>query len=111
MGLDEIRNLKQAHEDKPPRTRYINQKSEKRVVEEKEYLKKRAEFLKKHPKCEFPHCHKKSKDVHHKNGRVGKNFLDESTWVALCREDHVFVELNPTVAKILKLSNSRLKKA
>lgn len=105
-----IRNLKKAHEDKKPRTRYINPKSEKRVIEEKEYLKKREVFL-KNRKCEFLGCIKAARDVHHRNGRIGKNYLDEKTWVALCREHHNHVHLNPKIARTLKLSNSRLKKA
>lgn len=112
MGLAEIRNLKQAHEDKKPRTRYINPKSEKRVIEEKEYLKKREVFLKKHPVCEAKvECKgNKARTVHHKNGRVGKNYLDEKTWLACCFTCHQFLELNPRLAKQLLLSNSRLKK-
>lgn len=109
-----IRNLKQAHADKKPRTRYINHKSEKRVIEEKEYLKKRGAFLKKHPNCEFLNglgCQKKSVDIHHAKGRVGNNFLDETTWKAFCREHHTWCEMNPKLAKKLNMSNSRLKKA
>lgn len=104
-----IRNLKQAHEEKKPRTRYINPKSEKRVIEEKEYLKKREVFLKKHPICQWLGCKNKSKDVHHKSGRSGKNYLDGKTWAALCREHHNLVHLNNKVAFEKGLSTSRLK--
>lgn len=112
MGLMEIQRLKSDAANKKPRTRYINPKSEKRVTEEKEYLKKREVFLKKHPVCEAKvECKgDKAVNVHHKKGRVGKNYLDEKTWLACCFKCHQFLELNPRLAKQLLLSNSRLKK-
>lgn len=108
MGIELIRQLKDAAALRV-RTTSINRKSEKRKSEEKEYLKLRAEFLKKHPICQWLGCKNKSKDIHHKSGRSGKNYLNEKTWAALCREHHNLVHLNNKVAFEKGLSTSRLK--
>lgn len=96
--------------EKKIRTHRIKPKSDKRKVEEKEYLEIRKEILKKHPFCQWPGCSKKSVDVHHMAGRVGKNYTDKTKMKALCRAHHTTAELNPNLAKTLKISESRLKK-
>lgn len=107
---ENIRQIKKLAEEKPPRTKLINSKSEKRKVEERIYLNLREYFLQDNRKCMFPGCTKKAKDVHHSCGKVGKNYTDISTFVALCRDHHRFVEWNPKEAKKLLLSKSRLTK-
>lgn len=109
MGIEQIRALKELASTRI-RTKAINNVSEKRKVENKEYEKKKSVFLEKHPCCQFPNCDKRSNDVHHMKGRSGKNFLDEKTWRALCRAHHIFCELNPKMAKQMNMSKSRLKK-
>lgn len=109
MGLAEIRALKEAA-SKKVRTRSINLKSEKRKEEDKKLVKVKAEVLKEHPICQFAGCAKKSVDVHHMEGTIGKNYLDKKKMKALCRAHHIFCELNPRVAKKMKMSNSRLTK-
>lgn len=108
MGIAEIRNIKKAAALRGPRKKLINGVSEKRKVEEKEYLKIKAEVLKKHPVCQFPGCNKKSVDTHHSEGRNGKNYLNKKKLKALCRAHHIFCELNPKLAKTMNLSKSRL---
>lgn len=50
-------------------------------------------FLKSHPRCViFPHL--KSTVIHHRRGRIGKNLLDQSTWMAVSREGHDTIHSN-----------------
>lgn len=84
--------------------------SVKRKVEMDEYGKKRTAFLALHNQCQakLSNCTGTSTDVHHKNGRIGDNYLNISTWMAVCRTCHNWIELNPEDAKTLGFSNSRL---
>lgn len=86
--------------------------SKKREELNKIYKQKRDEFMKAHPICEgyglIECCTKEATDCHHAQGRVGKNFIDETTFVALCRSCHQFIETAPDIAKELKLSKNRL---
>lgn len=74
-----------------------------------EYSKKRAAFLVVHAKCQakLVGCTGEATDVHHKAGR-GENHLKISTWLAVCRSCHNWIELNPLEAKELGLSENRL---
>lgn len=97
--------------DKPkkPRKR-LNPISKKQGKRNREYAKERKEFLEDNPACQaqLKTCLGKSTQVHHKRGRVGKNFLDKKTWLACCQWCHDVIELNPELAKELGLSESRL---
>jgi hypothetical protein len=88
----------------------IKKKSEKRKNDEKVYKELRKNFLNENPYCkaQLPGCTGMATECHHSKGRVGKNYLDVNTFVALCHACHVFVELNPVIAKELGLSQSRL---
>lgn len=74
-----------------------------------EYSKRRTAFLVVHSKCQakLVGCTGNATDVHHKAGR-GENHLNISTWLAVCRSCHSWIELNPTEAKELGLSQTRL---
>lgn len=74
-----------------------------------EYSKKRAAFLVVHSKCQakLVGCTGEATDVHHKAGR-GENHLKISTWMAVCRSCHSWIELNPNEAKELGFSENRL---
>lgn len=87
-----------------------NQVSEKRILQNEQYKERSKIFLKERPNCECGRdgCNRKSVEVHHTKGRVGKNFLDESTWKALARVCHVWAEKNPVEAKQIGLSQNRL---
>lgn len=63
----------------------------------KVYLKERRTFLSEHPRC--ANCSRKSKDLHHKRGRIGALLTDKRHWVALCRECHDFVRDQPDKAR------------
>jgi hypothetical protein len=84
--------------------------SEKRRVAMDEYSRKRLAFLALHTKCQayLVGCTKSSTEVHHKAGRVGDNYLNMNTWLAVCRNCHSYIELHPDEAKELGLSESRL---
>jgi hypothetical protein len=84
--------------------------SKKQAISNKQYSQLREDFLKSNPLCiaKLPDCTRIATDVHHKKGRVGKFFLDTSTWCGLCRSCHQKVELDPKMAKELGLSDSRL---
>jgi hypothetical protein len=88
----------------------ISPVSAKRRVEMDEYSKKRTAFLIVKPQCEakLVDCTIKSTDVHHKTGRVGDNYLKISSWLAVCRNCHNWIENNPVEAKELGYSESRL---
>ena len=89
----------------------ISPVSAKRRVEMDEYSKKRLAFLTLHTNCQakLVGCTGKASDVHHKAGRVGDNYLKMSTWLAVCRNCHQWIETHPEEAKELELSESRLK--
>jgi hypothetical protein len=62
------------------------------------YAQKRAQFLKMKPQCE--RCRSaKSRDVHHKAGRHGGNYLNVSTWAAVCRPCHDWIHAHPKEAR------------
>jgi len=69
----------------------------------------REQFLKNHPYCKakVPGCSIIATDIHHKKGRVGKLFLDDSEFLAVCRMCHTWIENNPAEAKLLDFSKSR----
>jgi hypothetical protein len=94
---------------KNPKT--ITKKSEKQVVAEKSYSLIRKAFLIKHTKCQagLPGCSISSTEVHHKKGRIGSLLIDTNFFLAVCRNCHDYIENNPSEAKELGLSESRLK--
>jgi hypothetical protein len=59
-------------------------------------------------KAQLHGCTYDATDVHHKKGR-GIYLIDISTWLAVCRSCHHWIEENPEEAKNLGLSESRLK--
>ena len=84
--------------------------SKKRQVAMDEYSKCRLAFLALHNHCQakLVGCTGNATDVHHSKGRTGDNYLNMSTWVALCRPCHSYLETHPEEAKELGFSESRL---
>jgi hypothetical protein len=82
--------------------------STKKLSELKEYRVIRDEYLAMHKVCEHPECNNPSEDLHHAKGRVGILLTDARYFRALCRKCHRWVEENPTDAKSMGLSFSRL---
>ena len=61
--------------------------SESRKPRMAEYMKRRAKFLKKYPKCAvYPDLD--ATDVHHTRGRVGSLLLNTNYWMAVSRKAH-----------------------
>lgn len=83
----------------------LNPVSDRRRAESAIYLKKRAAFLKAHPVCQVARYipglnpRARSVDIHHKAGRYGGAYLDESTWLAVCRHAHDWIHSHPRQAR------------
>jgi len=94
---------------KKPRQIRINKTSKKQVKLNTEYSKERVKFLTQHPLCQAKliDCQKEASEIHHKRGR-GIYMLDTSTWLAVCRACHHFIENNPLISKNLGLSENKL---
>jgi len=88
----------------------IKLRSDKRARQEREYSKKRKEYLIDHPICEVLGCFAKSTEVHHKKGRIGDLLTDERYFMAVCNAHHRVIELNPIWAKNNGYSLNRLSK-
>lgn len=85
----------------------IKQVSVKRSQENRLYTAKRALYLAENIKCE---CCKvmPSTEIHHKKGRIGNLLTDTRYFLAVCRQCHTKIELNPEWAKENNYSLSRL---
>lgn len=93
---------------KPPEKRSIRKVSKKLSAELRIYAKLRKEFLSRSENrycAVFPHL--EATEVHHKKGR-GIFLNDVSTWLAVSREGHMWVELHPEEAKQKGYSENRL---
>jgi len=73
--------------------------SKKRASEQRVYAIKRVNFLFEHGSCEAGDCTARSRDVHHTKGRLNGNYLDETTWLAVCRACHDRIHRNPSWAR------------
>ena len=76
----------------------------------KEYRKVRDGYLKANPVCEYPGCTSTEVTLHHGAGRVGDLLTNPDYFVSLCFRHHREVEENPTAAKEMGLSYTRLDK-
>jgi len=75
--------------------------SDKRVEENKIYQPLSQEFRKKFPRCviKSPECTKFTQGVHHVEGRVGDDFLDESKMLPSCNACNNYIESHSKWAK------------
>jgi ribosomal protein S27AE len=71
--------------------------SKVRYARMQEYRKKRDVFLKKNPLC--ARCGKKSIDLHHSKGRIGRLLCADEHWFAVCRTCHNWIGDNPNQAR------------
>lgn len=111
QGCWKLELPKSSQSNKPTtRRKPIPQRSPSRLKLELQYSKVRKVFLSSRPVCEahLSGCTTHSTDVHHKAGRVGKLYLDESKWLAVCRACHSWIETHPKEARELGFSISRL---
>lgn len=106
-------SLKNGDIEKPLKKRKpIKPISDKRKVENIDYLKAREKYLAVHKVCEAKllGCKIGANQIHHKAGRIGELLTDESNFLAVCNSCHSLIELNPEMAKEKGFSNSRLRK-
>lgn len=77
--------------------------SKKRRGENAYYSKKRVAFLQRFKLCAVSQSlfgvEALATEVHHKAGRTGTNFLDEATWLPVCRRGHVWIHEHPGKAR------------
>ena len=106
-SLSQTEGIKEPKKSKG-RSYRIKSVSDKKLVELKEYRKKRDAFMRANKVCQFPECKELATDLHHAKGRVGALLTDERYFKALCRSHHRWIEENPTDAKSMGLSASRL---
>ena len=89
----------------------IKPKSDKKSIQDQLYTVLRNKFFQddnnKSCKARLEGCTLVASDVHHMKGR-GEYQNDVSTWIALCRSCHNYVETHPEEAKKLNLSTNRL---
>lgn len=84
--------------DKKPLKKKIEKRGEKGKAQDKVYNLLRSKFLRDRQRCEvFPEL--KATEVHHKSGRLGKNYLDVSTWMAVSRKGHDWIHSNDSEAR------------
>lgn len=74
-----------------------NPRSLKRLTEIRAYYKMRTKFLKQHPTC--PVTRGRTTDIHHTRGRSGRLLNDRRFWLAVSREGHKQIHLNPKWAR------------
>lgn len=93
----------------PQQSKVLPKKSPKRGVLDQAYSVLRKQFLTTHPHCyaALEGCTIHSTDIHHKAGR-SKHYLNQVTWLAVCRSCHQWIEMNPAKAKELGFSISRI---
>ncbi len=83
----------------------IPQVSSKRKKKDAEYSKLRERFLTENPLCmvKVNGCGHGATDVHHKFSGSDRDtyYLVQSTWLAVCRNCHNWVHLNPKESRAL----------
>ena len=83
----------------------IKPKSDKRVKQDRIYLKLRSEYLTNNPYCQakLSNCTYTATEIHHKHAGADRNkyYLITPTWMAVCRNCHNEIHNNPKRAKTL----------
>ena len=68
--------------------------SDKMAEELAMYRVIRDKYMEEHEVCEYGACSALANDLHHKNGR-GKNLSNVDFFMAVCRNHHTHIHLNP----------------
>jgi len=105
-------NIIKFKKDPPPPKiqKQIPAKSKKRAKLDEIYSKLRKIYLTDHPMCEASmpgRCQANACDIHHKKGR-GKWYLVVSTWMAVCRDCHQWIETHPIEATEMGFRESKI---
>ena len=90
----------------PKERKPIPKFSKKREKENREYTIKRLQFLAQpeNLRCFIDGCNKRADTIEHSAGRIGKNFLDVTTWRPCCNEHNLELERNPELSQKYQLS-------
>jgi hypothetical protein len=72
--------------------------SDKRAVELRIYSTKRKAYLAKNAICECCYV-RPAQDIHHRAKRTGGNYLNEETWMGVCRHCHEWIHNHATIAR------------
>tara|TARA_R110000868_G_scaffold404404_2_gene682541 strand:+ start:17 stop:454 length:438 start_codon:yes stop_codon:yes gene_type:complete len=88
----------------------LSPRSSKQTKKDALYAILRKAYLKDHQMCEahLNGCATYATDIHHKAGR-GVYYLDSTTYMAVCRSCHQWIETHPKEAKETGFSVERLK--
>ena len=83
----------------------IKKRSEKRKAQEKEYGPMRAKQLEAHPYCQAKliGCTGMALECHHSEGRIGDNYLKESSFISVCPACHFRIHNVISAAEARKL--------
>ena len=75
--------------------------SAKRKIEDREYTIKRLQFLAQPENQRCPITMEKATEIHHtySGANRSKYYLDESTWVAVSRNGHLWIHANPAESR------------
>ena len=90
----------------PKEKKPIPKFSKKREKENREYTIKRLQFLAQpeNLRCFIEGCNNKADTIEHSAGRIGKNFLDVTTWRPCCNFHNLELERNPELSQKYQLS-------
>ncbi len=91
---------------KPLKRTRVARVSKRRRRDGAVYSARRKEFLEANPICQVvipgtDICEMRAKEVHHRAGRTGTNYLNENTWMAICPACHRWVHEHPGQARLL----------
>lgn len=86
--------------DKKKKSNYIKPISDKKAEELKIYREVRDKYMANHEICEYGNCSSLANDLHHKAGR-GKETTNVKHFMAVCRNHHTYIHLNPKESRAL----------
>ena len=101
---DEVNSAKKTKVFEPRKP--IAKVSAKRKIENREYTIKRLQFLAQpeNLKCFIDGCNSKADTIEHSAGRIGKNFLDVTTWRPCCNYHNLELERNSELSEKYQIS-------
>ena len=97
---------KQWKKSEPKERKPIPKFSKKREKENREYTIKRLQFLAQpeNLRCFIEGCNNKADTIEHSAGRIGKNFLDVTTWRPCCNFHNLELERNSELSEKYQVS-------
>jgi len=74
--------------------------SDKRAKELAVYRVNRDKFMSENPICQYGNCKRDANDLHHVAGR-GIELANVDNFMAVCRDHHTYIHLNPKESRSL----------